>query len=65
MGVVVIKKITTIPGTIDITKENYVEHMKKELMRFGFSEEQSIERAEKSYEKIVANKEKRARTRRE
>jgi len=64
MGVVVIKKITTIPGTIDITKENYVEHMKKELMRFGCSEEQSIERAEKNYEKIVANKEKRARTRR-
>lgn len=59
------KKIITLPGSVKITKESYVDYMKKELMRFGFSEEQSIERAEKSYEKIVANKEKRARTRRE
>lgn len=63
--VISIKKITTLPGTIKVTKEIYVEHMKKELMRAGCSEEQSIKRAEKDYERIIANKEKRTRTRRE
>ena len=59
------KKITTLPGTIKITKDSYVEYMKKELMKAGCSEQQSIKCAEKDYERIIANKEKRTRTRRE
>ena len=63
--VISIKKITTLPGTIKITKESYVEYMKKDLMRSGCSEEQSIKLAEKDYDRIIANKEKRIRKRRE
>jgi len=49
------KKITTLPGTIKITKEDTFEYFKKQYLDLGLSEEKSNLLAEHKCQKIMAN----------
>ena len=55
MGRVKMNKITILPGTIKITKEDTVEYYKKQYLDLGLSEEKSTLLAEYMHQKIMDN----------
>ncbi len=59
------KKITTLPGTIKVAKDDYVKVAKKGYLKEGYTETESIKMAEDDYYRISINSEgRRARNRR-
>ncbi len=49
------RNITTLPGTIKITKDVYVDLFKKMYLRDGYTETESIKLAEDDYYRLVEN----------